>query len=33
MNPGIDPKAEAILNERFGHDVLMALATEEDGLP
>jgi general stress protein 26 len=33
MNPGIDPKAEAILKERFGHDVLMALATEEDGLP
>ncbi|MFH1880399.1 MAG: pyridoxamine 5'-phosphate oxidase family protein [Bacillota bacterium] len=29
----IDPKAEAILNERFGHDTLLALATIDAGRP
>ena len=33
MMTSIDPKAQAILNERFHHDCLIALATEEDHRP
>ena len=29
----IDPKAEAILEERFGHDTLLSLATMDGGRP
>ena len=29
----ISPEIEAILNERFGHDSLIALATIHDGKP
>lgn len=33
MGKTIPAEAERILNERFGHDALIAVATLEDGRP